>query len=178
MTTSGSRVTASITHRNLFDERVEAIMTLLTGRDSLLSFAEVKKYHRPISWQAPIPTKFPACFVSPERWEPDLQTNGKYEFWGQVGLYVYHDGNDPDAVGEEASNTVSLLDKMFSNNALDDLNTAGGSRKFFVNPGFWIMSRFGPVTISPILSYQREAGERFLAAAKCTFRFFDVLIHS
>jgi hypothetical protein len=90
----------------LFKCGVEAIMTLLKGRSSLLSFAEVRKYHRPISWQAPVPVKFPACFVSPERWEPDLTTNGKYEFWGQVGLYVYHDGDDPDAVGEEVSNTV------------------------------------------------------------------------
>jgi hypothetical protein len=170
-----ARVPDNVNASHLLFARAEAARKLIEDR---LSFQQVLLFHRPISLSAPKATKFPCCFVQPERWEPSLATNVKYEFWAELGLYVYHVGNDPSAVGQEVEITVSKLDKLFSNNALDDRTTATPTYQFFQYPGFWLMSRFGPVTVSPVLSYMRDNTERYLVGAKASLRVFDALIHT
>jgi hypothetical protein len=155
--------------------RLEAIRDLLKER---ISAGQVELYHRPISQgPTPKPTAFPAIFVQPVNWSEDLNTTAKYDFWGEVMVYVYVGGNDPAAAGQDLQRVLAILGKLFSDNALNDRVTAAPTFKYFVYPGFWIESRFGPVIFSPALPFGREQSNRYLMAARATFRFHEVLIH-
>lgn len=139
-------------------------------------FADVRLFHRAVSLQTTDQVKFPCCFVHPEVWDPKLVSNAKYDLRGTVGLHLYITGNDAEAVGEETLRAVSVLDKLFSNNALDDRNTASPTNSFLYNAGFWVESEFGPVAIAPILSSATtENDQGFMGGAKCGFKFHDVV---
>lgn len=156
------------------DQRCTEIIRLISEN---IGSANVKKFHRPITATAPDPTTFPAIFVQPRSWDPKLTTTAKYELTGKVIIYCYASGNDAERVGQDVIDMVGQLDKLFSNNALDDRLLATFTNKYFVNPGFWIHSRFGPGDISEVLPFQRENGEVLLCAARIPFEFLDVLIH-
>jgi hypothetical protein len=159
----------------LYRVRLEAIRDLVRER---LSSAQVDLYHRPISLgPTPKPTKFPAIFIQPSSWQEELNTNMKYDFWGEVTLYFYATGNDPAAVGQEVEQGMAILGKLFSENALNDRQAPVPSFKYFVYPSYWIESRFGPVTFSTALPYGRDQSARYLGAARATLRFHEVLIH-
>lgn len=157
-----------------FRVRVEALRKLIADR---ISSAGVVLYHRPISTAQPDPTKFPAIMVQPVSWAEELETSAKFDFWGEVGIFVYCKGNNPAAAGQELEKTMAQLGKLLSDNALNDRLSGSPTHKFYVYPAFWIESRFGPVQYSTILPYGRDKETKFLAAAKAAFRFHDVLIH-
>lgn len=164
----------SLTPFEQYDKRLTEIIRLL---QAYIGSANVKKFHRPITLASPDPTTYPAIFVQPRSWDPQLTTTAKYEFTGKAILYCYATGNDSERVGQDVLDMVALIDKLFSNNALDDRLTAGFTNQYFVNPGFWIHSRLGPIDISEVLPFQRDNGETLLCAARIPFEFLDVLIH-
>ena len=159
---------------DLYRARIEDIQNLMREK---ISAGQIDMYHRPISAQGMKPTKFPAIMVQPVTWAEELETSAKFDFWGEVAIYVYCQGNEPAAAGQELEKTMAIIGKLFSDNALNDRLSGTPSHKFYVNPGFWIESRFGPVLYSSILTYQRDKSSTFLAAAKAAFRFHDVLLH-
>lgn len=157
-----------------FDKRCTEIIRLI---QAYVGSVNVKKFHRPITAAQPDPTTFPAIFVQPRSWDPKLTTTAKYELTGKVVIYCYASGNDAERVGQDVMDMLAKLDKLFSNNALDDRLLATWTNQYFINPGFWIHSRFGPVDVSEVLPFQRENGEVLICAARIPFEFLDVLIH-
>lgn len=174
-------VSTNFTFSQLYRKKVETIRSLIRER---VNVAQVDLYHRPITAAQPKPTKFPAIFVQPNTWTPTHVSTAKYDFWGEVLLYCYAGTGDPASAGQSAEQMIDALDKLFSNNALDDRLSAAPSRKYLVyippapnQAAGWIESTFGPVTYSSILTFQRERSTVFLAAARATFRFRDVVVH-
>lgn len=166
--------TTSLTVSDFYRIRVEKIAALLK---EFVSAATIDLYHRPISLGQPKPTKFPAIMVQPVSWAEELETSAKFDFWGEVGIFVYCKGNEPAAAGQELEKTMAILGRLFSDNAKGDRLTSTPTHQYYVTPGFWIESRFGPVQYSSILTMAREREATFIAAAKAQFRFHDVLIH-
>ncbi len=70
---------------------------------------------------------------------------------------------------------VGLIDKLFSDNAKDDLISASPSHNYLSNVPFWIESEIGEASESEALAFQRGANELWLVAARIPFRYHDVL---
>jgi len=170
-----SNPTSQLTAQDLYDIKVNEIERLIKVT---ISAAQVEQFHRPITLQGPKPTKFPAIFVQPDDWQEDLNTSVKYDFWGSVILYAYAGGNQPAATGQECKKLVSMLAKLFSNNAMGDrLQGMESTKKYLVHTPFWIESRFGPVKYSGAVGYQLNRSQSWAVGARINFKFFDVLTH-
>ena len=152
------------------NEKVNEIIRLIGAH---CTFGELKKFHRPISMDT---TKFPACYVQPKTYDPTLEAEGLEGQWGEVLIYVYHADNAADRVGEDTMATVSVLRKLFSRNALDDMETAAPTAKYFVNGTFWVESKFGPERYGEVVGLQKDAEQLFVVQAQVTFRYHDVVL--
>jgi len=166
---------SGLTVVEFFDIRVKELKRLIT---QYIGVSSIYEWHRPIGLQAPWAVNFPCIQIQPQRWEPSLETNAKFDFWGQVILYVYCTNQQPEGAGTQCMNFASTLEKMLSNNALDDLQTAGRTNRYYVHDGFWIESNLSAMEFSPPIHLGRdEGGERFAVGGRAVFRFHDVLIH-
>jgi len=152
------------------NERVNEIIRLV-GLHA--RFAELKKFHRPISLTT---AKFPACYVQPRTFDPTLDSIGLYNNVGEVTIYVYHSGNAADRVGEDMEATVAVLNKLFSRNALNDMATPAPTGKYFANAPYWAMSKFGPVQKSEIVGFQKDNQQLFAVQARISFRYMDYVL--
>lgn len=152
------------------NEKVNEIIRLIGQH---CKFGDLRKFHRPITIATQV---FPACFVQPRDFDPTLEAEGLESQWGQVTLYLYHAGNAADRVGEDVMATAAVLTKLFSRNALNDMETSAPTAKYFVNPTFWVESKFGPVTYGEIVGIQKDSEQIFVAASRITFRYHDMVL--
>ncbi len=159
---------ANVEDRN--NEKVNEIIRLI-GKHC--KFGTLKKFHRPITVAT---TVFPVCYVQPKTYDPTLEAEGLESQWGEVLIYVYHAENAPDRVGEDAMATVSVLRKLFSRNALGDMETAAPTAKYFVNGTFWVESKFGPERYGEVVGLQKDTEQLFVVQAQVTFRYLDVVL--
>lgn len=81
----------------------------------------------------------PILFVEPSPgYEPSLVMMGKYEIALTFYLYWYVVDSKPNDLVSFCSSIGHNLEKLFSNNALNDLGTANPpSHSFCTYPGFW-----------------------------------------
>lgn len=167
-----TKLSTDLTESNLQNLRVQEIMRLLQEH---VKYATMKKFHRPITETVAKETKFPACFVQPKTWKPEKTATGKYDYFGSVVIYTYHEGNAPERAGEDMMRAVGIIDKLFSDNAEDDLISATPSHHFLSNVPFWIESELGEASESEALAFQRDTASLWLVAARIPFRYHDVL---
>lgn len=82
---------------------------------------------------------FPIMFVEPEAgYMPDLVMMGKYQIELTFFLFWYVSSSNPVQVIQDGTLIGHALEKLFSNNALNDLGTASPPSHSFCNyPGFW-----------------------------------------
>lgn len=162
----------NLTDAKLQLKRTVEIMRLLQAH---IAYATMKMFHRPIGPANAGTYKFPACFVQPRGWRPEKTATGKYDYSGHVVIYTYHEGNAPERAGEDMLEAVGLIDKLFSDNAKDDLLTATPSHNYLSNVPFWIESELGEAAESEAFEFQRSTASFWLVAARIPFRYHDVL---
>lgn len=82
---------------------------------------------------------FPILFVEPSPgYNPSLVMMGKYQIELTYYLFWYVCDTDPEDIVSYCSSIGHCLEKLFSNNALNDLGTASPPSHNFTNyPGFW-----------------------------------------
>ena len=166
---------SDLTVVEFFDLRVKELKRLIVQHIGALTIYE---WHRPIALQAPWAVNLPCFMIQPQRWEPSLDTNGKYDFWGTVIVYVYCANQQPEGAGDQCMNFASAFAKLVSNNALDDLQLPGRTNEHYVHANFWIESQLSAFEFSPPFPLGRDqGGQKFVVKARATFRFHDVLIH-
>lgn len=152
------------------NEKVNEIIRLIGAH---CKFPILAKFHRPITKDS---TVFPICYVQPRNFDPTLEAEGIEGQWGEVMIYVYHGANAPDRVGEDLLATMAILRKLFSRNALNDMETAAPTAKYFVNPLFWVESKFGPVQYTEIGGIQKDSETTFVVQGRATFRYHDLVL--
>ncbi len=167
-----STLSTSLTNDERQNKRIQEIMRLLTAH---IKYAAVKKFHRPITPAIAAETEFPACFVQPKGWRPEKTGTGKYDYYGSAVIYTYHAGGSPERAGEEMIEAVGLIDKLFSDNARDDLTGGSATHNYLVNVPFWIESELGEAAESEALLFQKDNASLWLCAARFPFRYHDVL---
>jgi len=81
----------------------------------------------------------PIMFVEPSPgYQADLVMTGKYQIELTFGIYWYVADNNPEDVVSLSSSIGHNLEKLFSNNALNDLGTANPpTHKFYEYDPYW-----------------------------------------
>lgn len=79
---------------------------------------------------------YPCIFVQPSNYDPELVMLGKYQIILPFTLYWYVIDNISADIVAYAADIGHNLEKLFSNNALNDLATTG-SKKFVSYEPFW-----------------------------------------
>lgn len=167
-----TELSSDLTDANLQNLRIVEIMRLLKDH---IGFTTMKKGHYPIGEAEAKALKFPACFVQPASWRPEKVGTGKYSYHGSAVIYAYHAENDPERACEQMMQAVGLIDKLFSDNAKDDLLTATPSHNYLANIPFWIESELGEASESAALPFQGDSETMWLVAARFPFKYHDVL---
>jgi len=154
------------------NKRVNEIMRLLR---EWCGYLQVDKFHRAMTAERIKQSKFPMAEVQPNTWHPVKTATGKYEYTGQVLIYIYHVGNVAERAGEDMMAGLDMIDKLFSDNARGDLITAAPTHNFLSNVPFWIESELDVFTETPALQFSRGNEQLYMVGARGGFRFQDVL---
>lgn len=95
---------------------------------------------------------FPHVSVDPRSQEPDLATTGKYHLKLDYAIRWYAFDNSAEDLTDLVSSIGENLVKLFSNNALNDLDTAAPpSHKFASYDPFWTFVTQFPWQQTPLL---------------------------
>ncbi|KKL51255.1 hypothetical protein LCGC14_2297320 [marine sediment metagenome] len=170
MAIKGAGITTKLNYDSRLNTRIQAIMELL---QTWIGFKSVEKYHRPPPWENNLPTPF--CYVQPRGWRPEKTSTGKYDYYGNVIIYLYASGNDPARVGEDVMALVAMVDKLFSDNAEGDLMGGSASHHFLSYVPNWIESELGEATMTEAWPIELQSGTLWVAGARFPFKFHDVL---
>ena len=93
---------------------------------------------------------FPALVVQKARKIPIMRTNNIYEPDVYFSIFWYFTDDKIEIAEQKQREFGEALEKLFSNNALGDLDT-NPSHKFIVNDPHWIDSNLTSVEYSPTL---------------------------
>lgn len=77
---------------------------------------------------------FPALYVEPDDVAPQMHTTYRFYLPIKMSALMFFVGDDREALAQLASQAVAGCMKLFSNNALGDLNTATPSTQWKSNP--------------------------------------------
>ena len=155
---------------------------ILNGIESLVRqylpfFVEIYRQHRPIS---SLDIKFPCAMIEQEKPTEKLISTGKVESRNTFTLYFYIANNSRDGLVELQSQAMNALLKLFSNNALGDLQTANPTYKFkrwyVTGSEYWIDSEILSVEYSPTFSFILPDKEQYCRAGRLTIEFADRFI--
>jgi hypothetical protein len=152
---------------NTIDSRGAEIIRLL--KLYIPEFLEVYYGHRPIGAED---IKFPCAMVEPMRTEQKLTTTGIYDIYATYNVYFYFLNSNRDGLVNIATDAMECLTKLFSNNALNDLNGAH-SCKYKTNPGFWIDSEMMQAEISPSFKWAKDEQPLYCRAGLFVLQVFD-----
>jgi hypothetical protein len=154
---------------------------MLTGLETLIKtyipyFIAVYKGHRPIGSED---VKFPCVMIEPNRAEEELYSTGKTEHRATFTIYFYIANNSRDGLVTRQSEAMNALLKLFSNNALGDLETATPTHKFkrwfTTGAEYWIDSEIRGPEYSPTFSFFLADKEQFCRAGRFVIELQDRL---
>jgi hypothetical protein len=150
--------------------RSAQIISLL--KTHIRAFREVYDGIRPIGLDD---VQFPCAMIETLRQRQAMYSTGKYDIWITYGIWFYIGDSNRDRLKEIQHQMAAALTKLFSNNALGDLNT-GNTSKFKSNPGFWITSEMNPIEYSQTIGFTRPDYPKFLRAGMFTLEVQDKVI--
>lgn len=170
---------------NKLDTFSNETLTKLQAMDSLIKtyisgFREVYHGHRPISAAGPQGTTdrlvFPCVMIEPTKDRQEMISTAKTEWHGTYQLWFYFVNNSRDGLVEMQSSGMNALLKLFSNNALGDLQTASKSDQFKIYPGYWYDSDIRDIEYSPTFSFQWPDKAAYCRAGRFTIELHDRII--
>lgn len=147
-------------------------------RSHIPFFIEVYKGHRPISTED---LKFPCVMIEPEIPAEGLNSTVKVKHVGTFTIYFYIANNGRDGLVRLQTEAMNALLKLFSNNALGDIQTATATQKFkrWYNPPtepYWVDSEIRSPQYSPTFSFFLSDKEQFCRAGKFAIEMQDTFI--
>lgn len=121
---------------NEMDVRGEAM------RDLIKKYLNVTTYYpfTPIGDKPEI--RYPCVFVQPIGQLPDLATTGKYKLTLTYAIFWYVLDNKAEDATQLGTYIMESLIKLFSNNALNDLDTPTSLKNFRAYEPFWTDSNW------------------------------------
>lgn len=139
-----------------------------------LKFSTVKDAHMPIG-SSDKDLVFPAMFVEPDDFPPEMDTTYRYHLVGKLSAYCWFVGNDREKLRQQAVLCADALWLLFSNNGTGDLATSTPSNKWKSNPGFWYDSEMAFQTFRHG-RYSRGNGEQLIRLVLMRFTFKDYVV--
>lgn len=165
----------TLVYDNITSRMMMGIETAI--RSNISYFIEVYHGHRPIGSED---VKFPCIMIEPERAEESLVTTGKTDHKATFTIYFYIVNNGRDGLVTLQSEAMNALLKLFSNNALGDLQTATPTKKYkrWYETGaqYWIDSEIRGPQYSPTFSFFLSDKEQFCRAGKFVIELSDRLV--
>jgi hypothetical protein len=145
---------------------------LLVTRDALAALIEAhvgfKKVYdavRPFTLQGAPALEFPCLMVEAMIKDPQLNTNGKYDDVMTFELHVLATAASPASAKSECIIATEATEKLLSNNARGDINTAAATYNYisYRDPTsgriYWNASKFGPSRYSQAAPFQQDAAQ-------------------
>lgn len=166
-------VPTSLTVINETDVRGKALLALITqymGVAGYYGFRSIGAQQNPVS--------FPCVMIDPIKQDLKMERLGKYTLKISYSIYFYCQESSPDAIVTQATDIGEIMAKLFSNNALGDLqNTNPPSNKFKTYPTFWLNSEMSEITWSTsFLNATPDQQQVYMRAGLIRFDIEDVVI--
>lgn len=162
----------NLTYTDITSNMMVGIETAITSH--IPFFIAVYHGHRPISSDD---IKFPCVMIEPVRADENLITVGKTEHKAEFTVYFYIVNNSRDGLIKMQSEAMNALLKLFSNNALGDLQTATPTYKYkrwyTTGEQYWIDSEIKSPEYSPTFSFLLSDKEQFCRAGKLNLELTD-----
>jgi hypothetical protein len=123
---------------------------------------------------------FPCLFVDPKSQNARMITTGKYQINIVYDLYFYVIENKPGDALDSLTSISETLIKLFSNNALGDLNTTFSKQfKTYANPSggmYWLDSEMRALTMSDLfINAIPNRNEKYMRNGMMEFEIMDVI---
>jgi hypothetical protein len=170
-------IVSALTVVNEADIRGQALLALMTAN------LNVQGYYGFRSLGAASHLVFPCIMVDPISERAVMARLGKYDIDITYNIYFYLQESSPDAIVTQATFIGETLIKLFSNNALGDLqNTNPPSNKYkqYPNPGggyYWLNSEMSDLKWSTsFLNATPDNQETYMRAGLMTFVVKDTVI--
>jgi hypothetical protein len=120
---------------------------------------------------------FPAVMVEPDSQNPAMLTTGKYHLKFNFSIFWFVYDNSPENVITLCTSVEEAMIKLFSNDALGDLQTANPpTNRFKQYPGFWLTSEMTSVEISRTILNAYPNRARYMRAGILHLMVEDVVI--
>lgn len=132
---------------------------------SNISVGEVVRGLRSINVQ----DKYPCVMVHNDWKLPELNTIGKYDKRATFVIYVVTQGNSGEEAESDCVDIAEMVEKLLSNNALNDLAGAAPSFKYLNYPSYWNESKVGQMKVAPPIPVQRDAGSFWIVTTRIPF---------
>lgn len=166
-------IPTTLTVRNETTIRGKALAALI---GKYLSFSKVHYGFHSIGASEKL--AFPAIFIEPKALKEEMITTAKFKFFITYGIYWYVRDSLPEDVVTLSTFIGEALFKLFSNNALGDLQSANPPTNNFKNySGFWLDSDFSDIRWSTnYLDPDGSKGVRYERAGRMMFQIMDVVL--
>lgn len=82
----------------------------------------------------------PCIMIHSAAVSPKMVTNQRFEKWYQKGIVFVVGGDTPEECEVSVTNVGAFMEKLFSNNAMNDIETSSPSNQFMQYPGYWLDS--------------------------------------
>lgn len=156
-------VPTTLTVVNDVDVRGQAMVALIK------QYIGIQGYYGFRSIGASEPSITLPCFMVDPKGERDKMVKlGKYRKQWDYSIYFYVSESSPDAIVTLASFVGEALVKLFSNNALGDLNGANTAKfKQYPNPGggyYWLNSEMTTLDWSSTFLSGAQQGQKYMRA--------------
>jgi len=116
---------------------------------------------------------YPCFFVQPKKDDPKMAATGKFEDWYTYGIYWYVRENLHEDCNQSCTYLGAFMKKLFSNNALGDLQTTN-SHQFMAYSPYWIDSEMGSIDFSVPYVNPDGRGNKLEQAGRMILRVQDV----
>lgn len=165
-------INSSLTVKNEVDVRGHAILELIK---QYITFPSAFYGFKSIGANPGM--QFPVLFVEPKSQIPDMATTAKYRIKLTYAIYWFVRENAAEDAVAISSFIGEALIKLFSNNALSDLQSANPpSNKFKQYSTFWLDSEMQEIRWSVNYLDPDVHGARYERAGRMMFQIEDIIL--
>ena len=115
----------------------------------------------------------PCIMIHSEDVSPKMVTSQRFEKWYAKGIVFVVGGDTPEECETSVTNVGAFMEKLFSNNALNDIATVP-TNQFMAYPGNWLDSAMGAITFKPAFISGRPEGPKYFSYGEFSLRLQTV----
>jgi hypothetical protein len=121
---------------------------------------------------------WPFIIVQKNSKKPVMKTTQKYTTTYNFTLWWYFAGNDPKVLEQVQHEMGEAIEKLFSNNALGDLNTSTPTKQFMQYGSLWYDTMLSSVDYSPLMQTQAIKNMNYVMAGKVNITLFAYYLNN